>query len=416
MSIEQLILSVGTILLVARLAGLLFRWIGQPQVVGEMVAGIVLGPSFFGREFPAAFNYVFPATAIPTLTSLSQLGLLLFIFVVGLEVDGERVFKHRGVVVLTSHSSILLPLVLGIGLAVPFYPRFAGVGVAFLPFALFMGTAMSVTAFPVLAGILKERRLLESDLGAMAISCAAVDDVSAWVLLAVLTAIARSERSWAHPAVVLFLLVVFAAAMFLIVRPAVAFVEKLSRSGKSNLGPFCGLIFIALASSWITERLGVHALFGAFMAGLIMPKGTPLIADTIKKLESVTVVLLLPIFFVLTGLRTHFDLLSSAGAWGSTLAVIGVAIVGKVAGASLSSRAQGAAWRDALALGFLMNTRGLVELVILNAGLELGVLSTGLFSMMVAMALVTTFMTTPILIGIYRAPGETSRSLMAARS
>ena len=416
MSIEQLIVSISIILLAAHAFGLMFRRIGQPQVVGEMVAGILLGPSLFGRLFPAAFAYIFPATALATLTNLSQLGLLLFMFVVGLEVDTEQILKHRAVVLFTSNVSILMPMALGIALAVQFYPRFAGEGVPFLLFALFIGTAMSVTAFPVLASILKERNLLKSDLGVMAISCAAIDDVSAWILLAVLTAMAHSAHSWVHLFKTLLSLLLFIGFMFFGTRYAASFLEKQSRSRKLGLAPFCGLIFIMLASSWVTERLGVHALFGAFMAGLIMPKGTVLIKETIEKLESLTVALLLPVFFVLIGLRTHIDSLSGGGAWGYTLAIIAVAILGKLVGASLIARANGVDWKNSFALGILMNTRGLVELVILNAGLELGILSPTMFSMMVVMALTTTFMTTPILSGIDKIPDKRRRWAIAVRN
>ena len=196
MNTEQLILSIAIILLAARAVGWIFQRIGQPRVVGEMTAGIILGPSLFGRSFPAPSPISFPSSSLPALTALSQLGLLLFMFVVGLEVDLERVVKQRTAVVLISNVSIVLPLALGIGLATMLYPQFAGSQVPFSTFALFMGTAMSVTAFPVLARILKERGLLGTDLGTTAISCAAIDDISAWLLLAVLTAMVHSAQSW----------------------------------------------------------------------------------------------------------------------------------------------------------------------------------------------------------------------------
>jgi Kef-type K+ transport system membrane component KefB len=401
MTIEQLIVAVGTIFLVARLTGLFFRRIGQPQVVGEMVAGILLGPSFLGHFFPDVFSRIFPENSMPTLTNLSQLGLLLFMFVVGLEVDVDKVLKRGKVVLVTSRLSIVLPLAMGILLAGLFYPRFAGRGVAFPLFALFIGTALSITAFPVLAGILKERKLLNSDLGAMAISCAALDDVSAWLLLAILTAMAHSAQSWARLCLILLALLLFVLIMFFPVRWAMARLEKICRNKNWGLGPFCALVLIMLAASWTTEKLGVHALFGAFIAGFIMPKGTALIADTIEKLETLTVTMLLPIFFVLTGMRTRIDMLHGAGAWGYALVIIAVAVVGKLGGAAIAARVGGMGWKDAFGLGILMNTRGLVELVILNAGLELGILSSALFTMMVVMALVTTFMTSPLLIGLY---------------
>ena len=398
MNTEQLILSVGTILLAARFLGWIFQLIGQPKVVGEMTAGIMLGPSLLGRFFPGIFAYVFPASSIPAIEVLSQLGLLLFMFVVGLEVDLKRIVKQRATVVLISNFSILLPLALGAALAKVLYSQFAGTNVSFLTFALFMGTAMSVTAFPVLARILKERNLLGTELGTMAISCAAIDDISAWLLLAVLTAIVHSAQDWRHFAVTLFFLAAFVAVMMFLVRPAVWFLE--SRKQDAAVGLISSLILMMLAASWTTERLGVHALFGAFVAGLIVPKQEPMIGEVVERIESLSLALLLPLFFALTGLRTRIDLLTGSLMWGYAAALVAVAVFGKLAGAALAAKASGMNWKDSFGLGVLMNTRGLVELVILNAGLDLGILSPPLFTMMVIMALVTTFMTTPILIAM----------------
>jgi Kef-type K+ transport system membrane component KefB len=394
---EQLILAIGTILLAARLFGWIFQHLGQPRVVGEMTAGIVLGPSLFGRFFPAAFVYVFPSSILPSLTVLSQLGLLLFMFVVGLEVDLNRILKQKAAVVLISNVSIVLPLALGIALAKALYPQFAGEQVTFSTFALFVGTAMSITAFPVLARILKERDLLGTNLGAMAISCAAIDDISAWLLLAVLTAMVRSGQSWRHFAVTLLLLVGFVIVMLVPVRRATKFLESRYQKSGAGMEFISSLVLFMLAASWTTERLGVHALFGAFMAGLVMPKNERMIADVVDRIESLSLALLLPLFFALTGLRTRIDLLSNKSMWGYAAAIVAIAVVGKLAGAAFTARVTGMNWKDSFGLGVLMNTRGLVELVILNAGLDLGILSPTLFTMMVLMALVTTFMTSPIL-------------------
>jgi len=395
---EQLILSVGTILLAARFLGWIFQLIGQPKVVGEMTAGIMLGPSLLGRFFPGIFAYVFPASSIPAIEVLSQLGLLLFMFVVGLEVDLKRIVKQRATVVLISNFSILLPLALGAALAKVLYSQFAGTNVSFLTFALFMGTAMAVTAFPVLARILKERNLLGTELGTMAISCAAIDDISAWLLLAVLTAIVHSAQDWRHFAVTLFFLAAFVAVMMFLVRRAVLSLE--SRKQDAGVGLISSLILMMLAASWTTERLGVHALFGAFVAGLIVPKQEPMIGEVVERIESLSLALLLPLFFALTGLRTRIYLLTGSLMWGYAAALVAVAVFGKLAGAALAAKASGMNCKDSFGLGVLMNTRGLVELVILNAGLDLGILSPPLFTMMVIMALVTTFMTTPILIAM----------------
>ncbi len=363
-----------------------------------MTAGIILGPSLLGRFFPGAFAYLFPSSSLPLLTSLSQLGLLLFMFVVGLEVDLERVVKQRAAVVLISNFSIVLPLALGVGLATALYPQFAGRQVPFSSFALFMGTAMSITAFPVLARILKERNLLGTDLGTTAISCAAIDDVSAWLLLAVLTAMVHSAQSWHRLAVTLLLLIAFVAIMLFPIRRAASSLESLYQKHGAGAQLISRLILIMLVASFTTERLGVHALFGAFIAGLVMPKSEPMIAEIVERIESLSLALLLPLFFAVTGLRTRIDLLTDPSLWGYTAAIITTAVLGKLAGAALTAKATGMTWTDSLALGVLMNTRGLVELVVLNAGLDLGVLSPALFTMMIIMALVTTFMTTPILI------------------
>jgi Kef-type K+ transport system membrane component KefB len=416
---EQLILSAGTILLAARAFGWIFQRIGQPQVVGEMTAGIVLGPSFLGRHFPSVFAYIFPSSSLPALTALSQLGLLLFMFVVGLEVDLQRILKQRTAVVLISNVSIVLPLALGIGLATTLYPQFAGEKVPFSSFALFMGAAMSVTAFPVLARILKERNLLGTDLGTTAISCAAIDDISAWLLLAVLTAMVHSAQSWHRLAITSLLLVVFVAVMLFPVRWMASSLESLYRRQGASVELISVMILLMLAASWVTERLGIHALFGAFMAGLVMPKSGSMISqspisespisksmtsDIVERIESLSLALLLPLFFAVTGLRTRIDLLTDSSLWGVTLAIIATAVLGKLAGAALTAKATGMAWKDSVALGVLMNTRGLVELVVLNAGLEMGVLSPALFTMMVLMALFTTFMTTPMLIALKLQP------------
>jgi len=341
---------------------------------------------------------------MPALTVLSQVGLLLFMFVVGLEVDLKRILRQPAAVVLISNVSIVLPLVMGVGLAKVLYPEFAVKQVPFSTFALFMGTAMSITAFPVLARILKERNLLGTGIGSMAISCAAIDDISAWLLLAVLTAMVHSSQSWRAFAVTLILLAVFVATMLLPIRRVASLLESRYQQNGASMEFISLLMLFMLAASWTTERLGVHALFGAFMAGLVVPKNGRMIADLVDRIESLSLALLLPLFFALTGLRTRIDLLTDKALWGYAGAIIATAVAGKLAGAAFTARATGMNWKDSLGLGVLMNTRGLVELVILNAGLDLGILSPALFTMMVLMALVTTFMTSPILaaMNIYR--------------
>jgi Kef-type K+ transport system membrane component KefB len=396
-SVEQLVLSLGVILLAARTVGWLCQFIGQPRVMGEMIAGIILGPSVLGVFFPSLFARIFPVSSLPTLNALSQIGLLLFMFVVGMEVDLQQIFKQKISVVLVSNFGILVPFVLGLALARLVYPDLAAAQMRFFPFALFMGTAMSITAFPVLARILRERRLLSTELGSMAISCAAVDDVTAWFLLAILTAIVRSAADWLRLAQTLLLLSGFVVLMLFPVRRAIAFLQQRYAASGSRDAFFFGLILLMLGASWTTERLGVHPLFGAFLAGLIVPKRQGLAERTTAHVEAVTLALLLPLFFALTGLRTRLDLLHNQRQWTYALGILLVAIAGKLVGASLTCRFTGKSWRDSLAIGVLMNTRGLVELVVLNAGLELGIISPALFTMMVLMALVTTFMSSPLL-------------------
>lgn len=329
-----------------------------------MTAGILLGPSVFGRFFPNAFHHVFPSSSFPAITLLSQLGLLLFMFVVGLEVDLAHILKQRAAVVLISNASIAVPLVLGAALAKGLYPSFAGEHVSFPAFALFLGTAMRVTAFPILARILKERNLMRSSLGTMAIACAAIDDVSAWLLLAVLSATVRSSSSWHHFVATILLLAGFIAFMLIVARRFGTVMEYWYQKRGAGIEFLSVPRLFILASSWTTEKLGVHALFEAFMAGLAMPKHEQLLTNVAERIESLSLALLLPLFFALTGLRTRIDLLSGRSALGYSIAILAIAVAGKLAGAAFAAKATGLPWRDSLGSGILMNTQGLVELVI----------------------------------------------------
>ncbi len=397
MAIERLLLAIGTILLAVRVFGWLLARVGQPRVVGEMAAGIVLGPSLLGYFFPDAVTYLFPPSSFTALSALSQIGVLLFMFLVGLEVDLNEIMKQRLAIVATSNFSILVPFIAGIGLARWLYPRFAEPHVPFLLFGLFVGTAMSITAFPVLARILQERNLLRSEIGSMAISCAAIDDLTAWLLLAILTTMVHSAQSWWGFALMFLKLLLFVAFMLFPGRKILAGFKTYSLRHGHSVGLVSVVILVILAASWTTEQIGVHALFGAFIAGLVMPKDKSFATGLLHQFESFTLAFLLPLFFALTGLRTRLDLIYETRAWGYALAIIAVAILGKFAGTSVICYFSGLRWRDSAALGILMNTRGLVELVVLNIGLELGILSPALFTLMVLMALVTTCMAAPIL-------------------
>lgn len=397
-----LLLQIGVILLAARLVGWLFRKIGQPQVVGEMIAGIGLGPSLLGWLSPGFTAVLFPPDSLGFLNSLSQVGLLLFMFLVGLEMDPKSL-RHRGhAAVLTSHASIIIPFFLGTLLALYLYPTLSDDSVSFTHFALFVGTAMSITAFPVLARILTERQLLRSHVGTMTIACAAVDDVTAWCILAGVVLMVQATKA----ALPLWLMVggaaLYIGIMLYGVRRALAKLEGFFRMRGEVTQDMLGLIFLVIfASAAVTEWLGIHALFGAFLVGAVMPKESRFTSELSEKLKDVAVVLLLPLYFAFTGLRTSIGALNGTAMWFDCAAIIAFAIAGKFGGATISARLTGLPWRQAGAIGILMNTRGLMELVVLNIGLDIGVISPALFTMMVIMALVTTFITTPLLGWVY---------------
>jgi Kef-type K+ transport system membrane component KefB len=398
----KLLLQVSIIVIFARLAGLAFRRIGQPQVMGEMVAGILLGPSFLGWIYPAAMDRLFPETSLGYLSTLSQVGLLLYMFLVGLEFNPKMLRNLGHAAFLTSHVSISVPFLMGAMLALYLYPLLSGDNVPFLEFALFMGAAMSVTAFPVLARILRERDLHRTRLGTISIACAAVDDVTAWCILAYILALARASHG-THPlwwtVLGLFAFVVFmTTAVRLWLQ---SFVNRFRSRGSISDDMMGVILLILLGSAAITEWLGIHLLFGAFLFGAIMPKEEDFVHRISEKLESITMVLLLPIFFAFTGLRTSTGLLREAEMWMFCGLIILVAVAGKLGGSFVAARVAGLGWREAAGVGILMNTRGLMELVILNIGLDLGIITPVVFSMMVIMALVTTFMTTPLLAWVY---------------
>jgi len=399
---KLLILQIGTILIVARLVGWIFGRIHQPRVVGEMLAGILLGPSLLGWLAPNTASTIFPLDSLGHLNSLSQIGLLIFMFLVGLELDLGHVRELGRAAVMTSQVSIILPFILGSAFAIYLYPRLSDPGVSFAGFALFMGAAMSVTAFPVLARILTERKMLRTRVGSVAITCAAVDDVTAWCILAGIVVIVRASSSELPVWLTVGGLAGFVLLMGLVVRPALRRLEMVYEKRGSLTQDLIAIILLTvLASGLITETLGVHALFGAFLAGVVMPRHGELSRELSQKFEALIVVLLLPIYFALTGLRSSVFLISGAKMWLYCAVIIVLAVGGKLGGSMLSARFNGMSWRESAAVGILMNTRGLVELVILNIGLDLGILSPALFSIMVLMALVTTLMTTPLLKWVY---------------
>jgi Kef-type K+ transport system membrane component KefB len=401
-SLKLLILQIGIILIVARLVGWLFGKLHQPRVVGEMLAGILLGPSLLGWLAPNIFSTLFPADSLGYLNLLSQLGLLIFMFLVGLELDLSELRKLGRAALMTSQVSIIAPFILGSLFAIYLYPRLSDPSVSFIGFSLFMGAAMSVTAFPVLARILQEGKMLRTRVGSVAIACAAVDDVTAWCILAAIVVIVRASSLELPVWLTLCGLAAFVLVMFFVVRPFLRGLEMLyQRRATLTQVMIARILLVVLASGWTTESLGVHALFGAFLAGVVMPRNNELSRELSQKFEALIVVLLLPLYFALTGLRSSVFLITGARMWFYCTLIIVLAVVGKLGGALISARLNGMSWRESAAVGVLMNTRGLVELVILNIGLDLGILSPALFSIMVLMALVTTLMTTPLLNWIY---------------
>lgn len=400
-ALALLLAQIAAILLLSRAVGLVTRHLGQPMVMAEMVAGILLGPSLLGQVAPSAFSALFPASSLHVLKTLSQLGLVLFMFVIGLELDPKLLRERRGASVLISHVSIFLPFMLGLGLAWWLHQHYAPAGVAFLPFALFLGIAMSVTAFPVLARILTENGLMQSRVGTIAIACAAVDDVTAWCLLAFVVAIARAHGV-SQAVLTTGLAAAFVAMQVFVLRPLLRrFGERVAAQGQLTSAHLVFVLLLLMASAGITELIGIHALFGAFLFGAVLPKEGGLAKQVSDRLESVAVLLLLPLFFAYSGLRTRVGLVGGAGDWLVVLLIISLATLGKFGGSAVAARITGLGWREASAIGVLMNTRGLVELIVLNLGLDLGVLSPTLFTMLVLMALTTTFATTPILFWMY---------------
>ncbi len=395
--LSTLLLQLIVIIVAARLFGKLFLKIGQPSVMGEMVAGIVLGPSVLGLLFPGAMAFLFPASSMLTLRQLSQVGVVLFMFIVGMDLDIQHLRKKAQAAIMVSNASIIVPFFLGVSLSLLLYRPLAPVGTRFAPFALFMGIAMSITAFPVLARILEDRRIAQTYLGSIAITCAAVDDVTAWCILALVIAIAQADGIRASILTIVFALV-FILLMLFLIKPQIArWLKKRTENWEYSQGLVAGILAFVLASALFTEMIGIHALFGAFLAGVVMPSFPGFRLLLKDKLEAVVSSALLPLFFAFTGLRMQITLLNDWHSWLMCAGIIVVAISGKLGGSMLMGRWTGMSWRDSFSLGVLMNTRGLVELIVLNIGYDLGILSARTFAMMVLMALVTTLMTGPLL-------------------
>lgn len=392
-----LLIQIIAVLLMVRLFGFLFKHIGQPGVIGEIVAGIVLGPSVLGYFFPDVFQALFPPESLTNLELLSQVGLVLFMFVIGMELDFSVLKNKINETLVISHAGILVPFFLGIVASYWIYEEYAAAQTAFLPFALFVGISMSITAFPVLARIIQERNMTKTSLGTLAIASAANDDVTAWCLLAVVIAIAKAG-TFASALYAIGLTALYIIIMFMVVRPFLKKVGEVYANQEVINKTFVALILLILIiSSTLTEIIGIHALFGAFMAGVVMPPSIGFRKVMMEKVEDIALVFFLPLFFAFTGLRTEIGLINSPALWGVCLLLITVAVAGKLGGCAVAARLVGESWKDSFTIGTLMNTRGLMELVALNIGYEMGVLPPSIFVILVIMALVTTFMTTPLL-------------------
>ncbi len=394
--LTHVLLALVVIILCARALGSVFRRLNQPPVIGEMIAGILLGPSLLGRLVPGVSAYLLPSPVAPYLSVIANVGVILYMFLVGVELNTNLLRERTHASVATSHASIIAPFLLGSALALWLYPVFSTRDVPFVVFALFMGVSMSVTAFPVLARILTDRQMHKGQMGAIALACAAVDDVTAWCLFALVVSVAR-----AHPGRVLTTLgltATFILIVFVFVRPAaVWFARQHAERRVTSQGSIVIACAVLLLAALTTQQIGIHALFGAFLVGAVIPHDSPLARDIKRKFEDLVVVLFLPTFFAFTGLRTQIGLVHGLRDWLICLVIIGVASLGKFGGGAIAAWLTGLPWRQAASLGILMNTRGLMELIVLNVGMDLGVLSPTLFAMLVIMAIVTTLATTPVL-------------------
>jgi len=395
--LSLLLLQILVIIITSRIFSALLSRLGQQAVIGEIIAGIVLGPSVLKFFFPHFFHFIFPPDSLNTLLFLSQIGLAFFMFIIGMDLDIDVIVSKAGDALTVSIASILVPFLLGVGLAYYLYPSFGPQGVGFLAFSLFIGISVSITAFPVLARILQERGMTKTPIGSMAIMSAAINDLMAWCILAAVIAIAKAGGI-ASALFTIILAVLFVVIMLFVVRPIL---QRISADQLKKHEPGKVVIsiafFILLASAYTTELIGIHALFGAFLAGVIMPHNFNFRQKITEKIEDVSVLVLLPIFFAFTGLRTQMGLLNESEAWAAFGFIMLVAVSGKFVGTTISAKVVGQSWGNSLTLGALMNTRGLMELIVLNIGYDLGILSPEVFAMMVLMALATTFMTGPIL-------------------
>src|SRR3989440_5118409 len=389
----QILLQLIVILIVVQLFGHLSGRIGQQWVIGEILAGIALGPSLLGALLPGIKAMVFPATVLPTLQTFGDIGLIFYMFSLGSRLDTQMMLRQSRKAIVASLSGIVLPLILGASLAFMLYPAFAGPKATQVSFMLLVGTAMAITAFPVLARLLTEKKMLGTRIGTLALTCAAVDDIIAWCLLALVIAVVHA-RGVTSGLLTLGLTLLFIGVMLGIVRPLLAYASRRYLSRPHLLVALT--LVLLLLSAYTTNAIGIHPVFGAFLMGITLPRRAAFI-EQVRSLDQVNNMLFLPLFFVSSGLRTQIGLISAPSLWLLCLLVLAVACLGKILGGTFSVRWMGESWKESLTLGVLMNTRGLIELIVLNIGLDLGVLSPAFFTVLVIMAVVTTMMASPLL-------------------
>jgi Kef-type K+ transport system membrane component KefB len=415
-TLSILLLQIIVIIIAARLLGGLFLKLGQPAVIGEMIAGILLGPSLLGQLSPSTMTFLFPDATMGTLKLLSEIGVIVFMFAVGMELNAQHLREKAQAAVMISHASIVVPFFLGVTLSLLIYEPFAPPDISFIAFALFIGIAMSITAFPVLARIIEESGLSKSYIGTITLACAAVDDVTAWCLLAIVVAVSNADGLGASLVPIIFSLL-FVAVMILLVKPSLeGIVKRGLKDEKRGKVLVAGVVAFVFVCAWFTEIIGIHAIFGGFMAGVVMPSIQGLRTFLKDRLETFSSAVLLPLFFAFTGLRTQINLLNDWQSWLIGAGIITVAIAGKLGGSMLAARWTGMSWRESFSVGALMNTRGLVELVVLNIGYDLGILPARIFAIMVLMALVTTCMTGPLLSLVKSKEGQTGKLTQATSS
>jgi Kef-type K+ transport system membrane component KefB len=400
---SPLLLQLVVILCAARVLGLVLRYAGQPAVLGEMAAGLVLGPIVFGVLAPELHGWLFAPGSLGALDALSQVGLVLVMFIVGAELrlpGGLR--GELAAATWVGMASVLVPMVLGLGVAALVYADLAPAGVDFWPFALFLAAAMSVTALPVMARILKDRGMTQSAIGRLSLTSATVADVLAWIMLGFVVALAGSGHDWGRFLGLLFGLALFLAGMFWIVRPACAWLlRRHAADGRPGGSVLAALLIGLFACAYGTTLLGAHPVFGAVVFGASLPRDARLLETLVERIEYLAISVLMPIFFALAGLGTT----SSAfvgGSLGTLMLVLVAAVAGKVFGGAAGARLAGQPWRGSLAVGALMNARGLMELIVIKVGLDLGVIGPELFTILFVMAIVTTAMSGPLLTAILR--------------